>query len=157
MIIKFREHSEGKTQPFKKEGIESQSEIPKSNSFRLTSKKLLLTYPNLTISRQEVLNQLYVIFNNNIKEYLICEEINENKNQENSDEIIKPRLIIVYISLNKQVNITTSARLSLIDIDTNKPIVGSYESVKNKYQIINLLRQKDQNHLSNLKYQFVQS
>jgi hypothetical protein len=156
-MLPFLEHSEGKTQPFKKEGIESQSEIEKSNPFRLTSKKLLLTYANLTISRQEVLNQLFVIFNNNIKEYLICEENDNPDNSPSEFGTRKPRVITIYLSLQKQVNITTPSRLSLIDIDPNKPIIGNYESVKNKYQTINSLRQKDRKHLSNLEYQFVQA
>lgn len=164
-MLNSRRTAEGLDMPYKKEDI-SEDDIFNENiilskdlksPFRLTSKNLVLIYPNITISHEEVLNQLRVIFKNNIQQYLICQlESQDFQNQSDEKDSIfvgkKKKVVYVYIYLKKQINITAPTRLNLVDSQTFQSIDGIYKSVKNKSQIINSLIKKDPNNLSNFVY-----
>jgi hypothetical protein len=165
-MLNYQENAEGFTQPFKKEGLETETadifplkKKRNSNGFRLNAKKFFLTYLRTTISRKDVLKQLMTIFSKNIKEYLICQETH---NHDLNDDLIDSELnrntltshIHAYICLNVKVNITSRNTLDLIDPNTSQRISGRYESVKNREFCINYCKKEDKNFLSNLEEDF---
>jgi hypothetical protein len=123
---------EGKTQPFKKEGIEWEQKglKEKKKSFRLTGKKLFLTYSKTSISKEECLLQLSVILNNSIKDYIITQE------KSSADG---GRDLHVYLNLTKKVNIISTNKLDL-KLDSGEKVHGRYETVRNKEDVIHYIR-----------------
>ena len=142
-----------------------------SKKFRLSARKLLLTYPRTRISREEVLEQLKLKLN--IKEYLIVQEnhtevegtfvslgetfVSEGTVSEttgtlsvdNENPCIREH-IHVYIGLFSKLSIKNEKALDLLDPITGKSIHGKYESVKNRSCVINYLKKSDKNYLSSL-------
>ena len=113
----------------------------KSENFRLNGKRLFLTYSQTEISREEVLIQLNIILENNIQDYVISKENHKETGESH---------IHAYIVLKRTMNIVSASRLDLIDTKTSMKIHGSYEVVKNKWNVLNYVKKEDKYFLSSI-------
>lgn len=98
-----------------------------SKKFRLNSSNLFLTYPKCNLSRENVLMFMQDKFKDNLKEYLIVQEVHKDGELH----------IHCYIQLNKKIDYNNPNCLDIIDFH------GSYESMKNKQKTIEYLLKED--------------
>lgn len=102
-----------------------------SKKFRLSARKLFLTYPNIKLSREEVLEQLVCKLGvSNIKEYLIAKENHVKEGNEH---------IHVYINLFSKINIINERFFDLFDPINNKCIHGFTENTNQLEIVMQLL------------------
>ena len=116
-----------RTQYSKSSGDEKNAED--LTPFRLTAKNLLLTYSNISLSKEQVLNQMSILFENQIQFYAVFKE--EEK-------------LSIYLSLKKKVDMILSSSLDLKDEKNQIKIKGNYKtlSVKEKNKCIESLKNK---------------
>jgi hypothetical protein len=104
-------------------------------------KQLFLTYSQTNLEKQDVLEQLYVIFEKKlgepfkkvIKEYIIARETHADGNSH----------IHVYLNSIFRLNISSPTELDLYEKVGNKIIHGNYQSVKKKKKLIEYLTKEN--------------
>ena len=107
-----------------------------SKKFRLNSSQLFLTYPQCSLSRENILEFMKSKFQNNLKDYLICQEVHKDGGLH----------IHCYISLFDRINYIDPHCLDIIDYH------GRYEPMKHKEKTIEYLLKEDKNTLSSIDW-----
>jgi hypothetical protein len=110
--------------------IDRKSKRTRVRPFRLSAKKLFLTYSPCTLSPEQALSQLQIILNYKIESYVITRE----KSEKDSDFHLH-----CFLALKKKCNIVSSSRLDLEIIGT-EPLSfchGNYQTVKDKNDCVN--------------------
>ncbi len=113
-----------------------------NKNFRISAKRLFLTYSRTNLMPNEALLQLEAKLQN-IEKYVISQE-------EHADEPEKGKHLHVFLELNKKVNITKPSFLDLVDLNSKKNIHGEYQAVKNKHAVIDYVK-KDGNFIANFE------
>lgn len=124
--------------------------VNKKDNFRLSCKKLFLTYSQCDIPLKEVLSQLkeklatfcvtsYIIAQENHKEVIVQNDLGimeaESIKNEEISAVKKPGVHLhIFLETSKKVNITNPDRLHLVKNDI--VFKGNYQSVKNKNHTI---------------------
>jgi hypothetical protein len=106
------------------------------NKFRLNSKNLSLTYPQCSISKTEALKFLSAKLGDNLKEYLIVQEVHEDGNLH----------LHCYLELNKRVDYNSATCLDMLDCH------GNYQSTKKKESWIEYLLKSDKEPLQSMDF-----
>ena len=111
--------------------------------FRLSARKLILTYSQTEISREDCLSQLKVILNNKIKNYVISQE----------NHLDSGKHLHVYLELKSKINIINPTKLDLIECP-EKVIHGNYQTVNSTFDSLEYVKKIDKNYLSSLEDDF---
>ena len=120
---------------------DDESKEEKGKPFRLYSKKLFLTYSQMSLQKEYVLEQLYAIiekktgfpFQKVVKEYIVARETHTDGNYH----------IHVYLNLNYRLNFSSPTELDFYEKLENRVIHGNYQSVKNRTELIKYLTKED--------------
>ena len=108
------------------------------SKFRLNCKSLALTYPQCTLSREEVRDQLVeLMVSKNPEEYIIAREVHKDGEFH----------IHVYWKNSTKVNIKNPTALDLKD-STGKVFHGNYQSTKSKVHWVKYVTKEDDHHLA---------
>lgn len=132
----------GKYLPFKREDLSANSD-KKISKFRVNAKNLFLTYSQINLTKQSILDQLKLILKDKIKEYIIAQETHKDNRF----------YLHVFLELISKINITNPSKLALID-SNNQIVYGNYQPVRNRKNTILYITKCDSSYLTSLNLNY---